>query len=293
MQLMQPKDYVSEFILTRRTKKSIVMVEGTTDRALWTEYAADDCHLRPAQGKDIIIDVLNTPFVRGMQGIAGIVDADYWLITEAEELGTENLLYDDCCPDIESMLLCSPALKKVLRNTLYNHDVDEIHAFAEKLACKAQGLAMEFGYFRWLNHCRDYGLALNAIRLDEALDFEALSLDCHWIARRLAEGNGTVTSEQLLDEVAELREKCPPESIQLCRGKDVLAVMALILPGMYEARFGHELPSNAKNLSQEGQMAKELRKAYEYMYFRETSLFGCIQTWEAANPRYRILKVQI
>ena len=66
--------------------------------------------------------------------------------------------------------------------------------------------------------------------------------------------------------------------------------MALLLPRLYESRFGHELPANAVALKDARQLAKELRKAYEYMYFRETSLFGCIRAWEGANCDYRILK---
>lgn len=274
--------------------ETFVMVEGKTDAVLWEEYRSrEDCTLYPAQGKDKIVAALHVLKQRKMRGIAGIVDADYWLITDADELGMDNLLYDDCCPDMESILLCSPALKKVLRHTLDDVAIDEIHDFADELTQESLRLAMQFGYFRWLNHCQDYGLPCNQIRFDEIIDAETLELNCQWAAKRLAEASDAITSEQLLNEVAELRAKCLPDTIQLCRGKDILAIMAFILPHLYEKRFGEALPDSATSLKKDGQLAKELRKAYEYMYFRETALFASIEQWEQANSPYKILKQAI
>ncbi len=270
--------------------ETFVMVEGKTDEVLWEEYRSrEDCTLYPAHGKDKIIAALGVAKKRGMCGIAGIVDADYWLIIDADELATENLLYDACCPDMESLLLCSPALKKVLRNNFYDYEIEDIHEFAEKVTKKAQALAMEFGYFRLLNHLKDYGLRCNAIRFDEVIDKNTLELDRDWIAKRLAEDNADISSEELLRQVEELRVAYPPGDTQLCRGKDVAAIMAMILPLHFKAEFGDDLlPSmNDKELS------IRLRTAYEYGYFKQTSLFVCIQEWESANCPYKILKPEI
>ncbi|MCY4466745.1 MAG: DUF4435 domain-containing protein [Chloroflexi bacterium] len=286
-------EMVNEYRLARGSikGKSFVMLEGKTDRALWTEYMpTNHCYLVYADGKDDIVDALKIPVLRGISGIAGIVDADYWLITDADELDIENLLYDDCCPDMESILLSSPALKKVFRHTFDDIEIGEIHDFTDELTQESLRLAMEFGYFRWLNDCQDHGLPCNSIRFDEVIDNATLQLDCQWVAKRLAEASNAITSEQLLNEVAELRAECLPETIQLCRGKDILAIMAFILPRLYESRFGDALPVNTHSLLRDGQLAKELRKAYEYIYFQETSLFDCIRAWESTNSPYKILK---
>ena len=212
--------------------ETFVMVEGKTDLVLWEEFRAkDDCTLYPTQGKDKIIDALQVTRKRELKGIAGIIDADYWLITDADELGAENLLYDDCCPDMESILLCSPALKKVLRHTLDDLDIDDIHDFADSLKESSLRLAMEFGYFRLLNQLRDYGLHCNSIYLADVIDLDRLELDRDWVALRLAENCDAVTSEQLLEETVELREKCPPRDHQAlprqgCLGNHGVALAA-------------------------------------------------------------------
>ena len=305
MELMQASEYVSEFILTRVHGKTFVMVEGTTDRALWAEYTADDCELRPAHGKDIILEVLTTPYLRGLDGIAGIVDADYWLITKADELGTDNLLYDDCYPDLEMMILSSATLLEVSKQMVDYDDDLQINVFPENLQNEAERLAMEFGYFRLLNDCRDCGIDFKGfeyryqpgfINFEETdfIDIDAMELRHEWTARRLAErSKGLVSWEDLIKETSELRVKHPPKNRQLCRGKDVISIAAYILPKLFSEVFGKALPPDAKRAFQAKVLSKNLRSAYDLHSFKQTSLFGCIRTWEKFNSPYKILKPEI
>ena len=282
-----PSEIVSELIIVRMMdkRKTFVMVEGKTDRALWTEYMTD-CALFPTRGKDVIIDALKTPMLRGLSGIAAIVDSDYWLICQADELSTDNLLYDDCCPDMESILLNSPALKKTLRHVFSDYEIEQIHEFAEKLKEESLRLAAELGYFRLLNHIEDYGLKFKEIHFEEFID--GLKLDQDWIARRLAENERGISREALLKEIEELREGYPQEeyNIQLCRGKDALDIMAVILSTLFESQFGDDLPQSILNMELTG----NLRMSYEYGYFEKTSLFSSIREWESDNSPYRIIR---
>lgn len=285
--LTQAKELISECILRRHTGQPFVMVEGKTDRALWLEYAA--CDPIPTQGKEPILKALDSFILREAPGIAGIIDADYWLLSEADALATPNLLFDDCCPDMEMILLGSPALKKVLRHELHTLKSADAHAFAESLTQNSQRLAAEIGYFRWLNETERYGLNFKVLCLPEFVDSETLTLDREWLARRLA-GGKDVSSETLLMAVAALRETQPPGAIQLCRGKDMLAIMAYIAPRVYQQHFDDALPESARELFDEARLAKELRKAYEYIYFVDTSLYQRIRDWQCANHPYRIIR---
>ena len=274
--------------------ETFALVEGKTDEVLWEEYRSrEDCTLYPAYGKDKIIDALRVTKKRGMRGIAGIVDLDYWLITDADELGTANLLYDGCCPDMESLLLCSPAMKKVLRNELYNYDIEEIHRFADKLTSEALRLAAEYGYFRLLSHIMDFGLRCNSICFVDVIDSHTLELDRELVASKLTVNMPEMTGADLLRRVDDLREKYPSDNIKLCRGKDVISIMAHILPILFQAEFGEELPRDAHSAFREKALSIRLRSAYDSAYFKGTSLFGCIRSWESANNPYRILKPDI
>jgi hypothetical protein len=271
--------------------ETFVMVEGKTDHVFWEEYRSrEDCIIYPVNGKDRVVDTLGITNKRGSRGVAGVVDADYWLISEADELGTENLLYDDCCPDMESILLSSPALKKHLRNELYNYDIEEVHELADKLKREGLRLSLAFGYFRLLNHLNCYGLKFNAIPMSEVIDLETLELDAKQVASRLTGYRSGITSDDLLQQVEDLRERYPPDNLQLSRGKDVVSIIAHILPTLFRSQFGADLPPHSERAFGEKALAISLRSAYEFGYFKQTSLFGCIRTWESANCPYKILK---
>ena len=271
--------------------ETFVMVEGKTDEVLWEEFRSrEDCKIYPVNGKDRVVETLDMMTTRDSRGVAGIVDADYWLITDAAELGAKNLLYDADCSDMEMILLGSPALKKILRHELPDIDIDAVHGFADLLYRESQSLAAEIGYFRWLNEVQRYGLNFKAFIITDFVDAEERALDREWLARRLADGRDGVSSERLLRETAELRENNPPDLLQLCRGKDVVAIMAHIMPALYETDVGEALPESAAAIFQAGRLAKELRKAYELIYFKRTSLFRRIQKWECTNSPHKILK---
>jgi len=287
MPLTEHSELVSEYVLRRWTGKPFVMVEGVTDRALWAEYA--DCDPIPTQGKDLIVDALKSYMLREAKGIAGIIDLDYELISQSFERELPNLLYDDCCPDMESILLRSPALKKILRNNLYNYEIDDVHQFAEKLISESQFLAAEFGYFRLLNHIKDYCIRFRDFDVTEVIDPDIPQLDRAKTAKRLAQQKAWISSEVLLQEVDELQAVYPPDNIQLCRGKDVVSIIAYLLPILFKAQFGEELPKDAKSAFQEKALSIRLRSAYDSGYFKRTSLFGCIRSWENTNSPYRIL----
>ena len=274
--------------------ETFVMVEGKTDEVLWEEYRSrDDCTLYPAYGKDRIIDALQVANRRDMRGVAGIVDADYWLITEADELGTENLLYDDCCPDMESILLSSPVLDKLLRNNLFSFEIDDIRLFVAKLKENAYRLAAEFGYFRLLNEIRCYGLTCNAIPLADVIEVNSLEFDARQVAARLTGGRTDITGDDLLQQVDQLRQRYSPDGPQLCRGKDIVAIIAHILPTLFEAQFEADLPPDSLLAFNEKALGINLRSAYDSRYFKMTSLFGCIRNWESDNPCYKILAEDI
>lgn len=283
-----------------KSHESFVIVEGKTDRALWTEYRDDEnCFVFPVEdsenrnNKAIVVKALLDSQQADISGIAGIVDGDYWLITQANELNTENLLFDMCWPDLESILLNSRALRKVLRHSVDTDDIERLHVFADKLRAESQRIAAEFGYFRVLSLLKGYKLQCNRIRLKQVICLTALELDSKWIARRLAEDLSGITGEQLLREVSELRNQYTSENTKLCRGKDVIDTMVHILPTLFEAEFDETLSNQARASFHAKGLARYLRMSYEFGYFKATSLHSCIRNWESANTPYKILKPEI
>ena len=160
-------DEIRQNYLWRDKSKTFVVVEGTTDVEFWGGLCSDtSCRLWPACGKCEVTDALSSYLLSEAPGLAGIVDADYWLVRQADLLNTENLLYDSDYTDLEMILLNSSkssALKAVMQDALKEEDyeAEQVCEFALTLLKTAQRLAAEFGYFRWLNDCKDYGINFN------------------------------------------------------------------------------------------------------------------------------------
>ena len=293
MPIMDSIEIATELVMSRMSDRymTLVMIEGKTDRALWTEYASsENCRLFPTHGKRTVVDALNAQVLRGLSGIVGIVDLDYWLICGAEELRTENLLYDDAYPDMELVVLSSPALQKVLRNALYNFEVEEIHAFAKRLRQEALRLSIDYGYFRLANHISDHGLNFKALFLEDFIDEDLLLLDRDWLARRLTENQTWLSSDELLSEVEYLQEEYPPDNVQLCNGHDVITVIACILPALFHSEFGTDLPTRTEAALFDEVLSASLRSAYEFEYFIQSSLYGNVRKWESENTPFRVFR---
>ena len=294
------------------------MVEGPVDEKFWADFIPDKfCKLQRVVGKPDVLRLLKANLLRGLPGIAGLVDADYALITESVELEAENLLYDDCCPDAELMSLCSPALAAVLikasENSEQGYNAKQIWYFASRLKREALRLAMEFGYFRLLNDCNCYCIGFRDFWDSNRYDFtefvdtddtDSIQIRQEWFAIRLAEFHNEkrntdfgsrVEHSELIDGVAELKknDRYKTPNIQLCQGHETVALIAYLLPIMFQAAFGYELPTSMKHLVERRVLERMLRKEYREEYLVRTKLHDCIRNWESANKPYRILKPDI
>ena len=277
-----PNEIVAELRMSRVDSPSVtfVLLEGPTDKKFWEEYKADRCHLFHTGGKLKAVKVLQIIMKRKtLRGVAAILDPDYWLIEPSDMLNLENLLVGDV-PDLELMLIISPALEKILRHTI---DVDDIYKFAETLRSESLRLGMEYGYFRLVDfRHREYNLSFNRVSFAEVIDNQTLQLNKNSVAEKLVE-NSAITPHQLLEQAEKLSKEYPP-SVKLCRGHDILSIMACLL------RFDDDLSERAKIQTQSNELSRTLRASYEFQYFISTKLFERIREWESDNSPYRIIR---
>ena len=244
-----------------------------------------------------VIDIANVK--TQLEGIAGIIDADLWLIEGDKRLQMRNLLYGDV-PDIELMLLRSTALEKALRNTITEYSPDRVDELAVSLRHESPRLAAEFGYFR-LYHYRkprsDLKLRVVSEALPNFIDTETITWHFEKIAHSLTDGSSRISTANLLEQIALLRKKIKP-GILLCRGKDALSILAAILPTLYRQQFSNVdwlevVISQFQIKPQNNEIARNLRMNYEPANFKSSGLCSQIYNWESANTPYRILKPDI
>ncbi len=262
-------------------RHTYVLVEGSNDFRVWAKFKAHLCQIVIADGKDKLVAKLryfNTNYPH-WRNVAAIVDPDFWLLENANELDTENLLYDDM-PSLELTLIASPALETVLVNTL---PVDVAASYGEQLRNTALRLATEYGYYRLLDYRhRKYNLSFNQVSFDAVIDTETLELDEIRIAASLV-SNSVLSASQLLEHIKELRRKVAPD-IRLCRGHDVLNIMACLIG------FDADLSGKAKIQTKSNELSRALRMAYEFTDFITTQLYSRIRKWKSENIPFRIIQ---
>jgi len=292
-----PEDIVSKLRMfrSRYPRHSLVLVEGPTDRALWTEYKVDRCALIPAGNKEKAVEALKLAnSLKALNGVAAIIDPDYWLVEQSDQLNVGNLQFDNS-PDMELMLLTTPALEKVLRNTFVYIATDEIHRFANSLRAEALRLAGEFGYFRLLDfRHREYNLMLRRVadNFPTFIDEQTLRFDDDTVVTTLLGESQAVTSTELLSEVETLKLEISL-SAKLCRGNDAISLLAFLLPAHFKAVFKRDISQKARNQTTGNELKRALRLAFEFAHFSLTQLYSRIRAWEAANQPFRIIRTDL
>lgn len=261
--------------------RTYVLVEGNSDYRVWARFKAKVCELIVAHGKDKLLAALrmvNEKFPQ-WKNVAAIVDADYWLIENADELDTPNLLYDDL-PDLEMMLLKSEAYETVMRNTL---PLNTPVTFVERLRLDAFRLATEFGYYRLLDHQhREFNLNLRQLVAEEVVDRRTLALKHRRIAESLA-NKANLNASQLMQLIEGLRLQVAPSS-SLCRGRDAVEFLSCII------RFDKDMSTVTKQQTDTRELPRALRLAYDWACFIVTTLYRRIRDWESKHVPHRIIQ---
>ncbi len=295
-------------------KRATIFVEGPADEVLWRRFfSCIHCKLERVGGKLKVKSRLKSRQERKVSGFAGIIDADYWLITESDKLCQKDLLYDECYPDAELIILNSATLTDVLNKEFGLDDDPDIQKLAEVVTTEAERLAMEFGYFRLLNDCKSFGINFKDFwksrryaydEFVDAEDIDSIQIRRDRFAMRLTEFHNAgknrvidkrIEHEELLAGVAKLKaiDKYQTPNIQLCQGHDTVALIAYLMPIMFKSVFGQSLPSRFKELCDRLKLERKLRNKYKEEYFIKTSLRENIKNWECANEPYRILRAEI
>lgn len=288
-----PEDIVSKLRMfrSRYPSNSLVLVEGQTDQALWSEYKADRCSLIPAGNKEKAVRALEISNTKtSLHGVAAVIDPDYWLIDQPELLKMDNLLHDDS-PDMEIMLLNTPALEKVMRHTFVYVETDQIHQFANSLRTEALRLAAEFGYYRLLDfRHREYNLMLRRVadNFVEYIDEQTLQYRSKDVAETLLAETSAPSVPELLTQVEALKVQNSLRMV-LCRGKDAISLVAIILPLQFKRVFNRDMSQKSLNQTTGNELTRSLRMAFEVAHFAVTKIYERICKWERDNPKFKIL----
>ncbi len=283
-QYLTPNSIANDIRMRRSLfKGTFIIVEGDTDQRFFKGFVDENlCQIVSAHEKDKAISVLEILDDSKFDGVLAIVDADFWRIDGFECLKANLFLTDT--HDLETMILHSPALEKLINE---RGSTNKIDALAKKSGKNVRQILLDagvpIGYLRWISGKECFYLKFEGLEFGKFIDDSTLLID-------ITEMIKTVKNKsQKHDLDAECIEKSIQELIDnnydfwdVCCGHDLTNILSL---GFRKALGSY----NAKEVTVDI-IERELRLAYEKRFLLETNLYKLLKAWEESNHKFRIFK---
>ncbi len=278
-------DQANEIRMLRSSYRgAFLIVEGTSDMKFYKQVMdADRCQLvTPVKGEDgkrkqviELLKILQQPLI---PGVVAIVDKDF------DELdgtlpGLPNLFFTDT-HDLETMLLQSPALEKLLGEF---GTVEKLAKFGCDVREVLLAAGCPIGYLLWVSLQDRLNLKFEGIDFPKFIDTTTLTID---EAKLIEEVKKKSQQPQL--KTPELQQRLHSQKTpihdrwQVCRGHDLINILAVGFRKALGSKQAHEVTVEI--------LERDLRLAYEQVYFQTTQLYRAIGQWETAHPTYQVLK---
>ena len=260
------------------TEHSFLIAEGDTDARVWKNLVdSAKCRVEIAHNKDNAVKVLNILEKDNFSGVLAVVDADFDIL-EGTVSVSQNLLFTDT-HDLETMLLKSPALEKVL---LEHGSEAKINNFAKDIRQTLLESAKVIGYLRWASLKFNYCLKFEGLAFNKFVDDKTLALN----ESKLLETVKNNSQKPGLDE-PEIRANMDSlktdtqDMWYICCGHDMIAILSIALCKALGSCNSKQVEPNV--------LEQNLRLAYDSAHFRETKLYRSIQRWEQTNKPFDVL----
>lgn len=259
---------------------TFLLVEGESDRKFYGRFVdGTRCRIkvapdRPDGSKQCVFKILEILERSEFAGILAIADADFERLSGFID-ESPNLFRTDS-HDLETMLIASPALDKVLRE---RGSAEKIANFGREIRATLLEIGLWIGIFLHLS--QQEGLALRFEDLDVAkfASKQSLEMDVLKLIKNVKDkSQNPALNESEWRQKLQLGRQQISDPWQVCRGHDLASVLAF---GLRQA-WGTVASLRADDLE------RELRLAYETDYFRATQLYRAICHWEQENQPFQV-----
>lgn len=271
---------------------SFLMVEGSTDGQFYGWLVnPDQCKIVIAHNKANAISALDLLENDGFPGVLVIVDADFDFL-EGRSPHSPNLLFTDT-HDLETMIIKSPAFKKVLGEF---GSAEKISQFVQKRGKDVLTALIEcskpVGYLRWVSLQEGLSLKFEELDFGKFVSKETLNIDVLKLIRlvqsRSHHSDRDKSQVQMIadNDIQQKMQQLKNDTYDpwhVCCGHDLVSVLSFGLCKALGSRNTGDVKIDV--------LERSLRLAYERAYFQQTRLYASIQQWERANMPFVILKM--
>lgn len=254
------------------------IVEGSSDALVYQRFVADSCRIVPALGKTNATGALKILEQARIEGIIAVIDSDFAQLDNARA-DSPNLFMTDT-HDLETMILASAALDKVIDEFC----IEQRKAHARtSLRTMLLTIGKPLGFFRWISSSQQENLSCRFRNLDFRrfirIEGERVSVNLPQMVHEVRLNTRTFMyrEQEIVEKLEELLGKNHYDPWHICRGHDLVAILAFLLRDFYGNR-------KAKGITPEI-VDSLIRLSYEYRFFRNTRLCIDILHWEAITGK--------
>jgi hypothetical protein len=262
-----------------------VLVEGDDDASLFDDLKFAAC-CTGCEGKAGVLTVLGILRERKIAGVTAIVDADY--ATLEGELIKDVHVTDT--HDMETLMLKSPALRRVVRECLRGVAASAVDDVVRELRQVMLAAGEPVGCLRWASVRGELGLNFEELDPSEFFDASTLAVQLEEVIRKVrgsTRGPISLSDDELRQRVVALKGKGRDPWL-VCQGHDLMKLLSVVLATLLERR-GDAVSAERTRYRTPASLAKDLRLSYEPCHFQETNLRTSIKEWEDRNPHYPVL----
>lgn len=263
--------------------RTAVAVEGRDDRLFGEKFFdRTESRIEVSESKGVVCEVIEILEADGFEGMLGVVDPDFDLI-DGVELGSDNIVSFDC-HDLETMLIRSPALERVLVELGSRR---KIEAFEERTGKDVRSALVEaaspIGCLRLHSRRSRLNLRFEGMSIAQFVDRETLGVDKRGLVHTVCQRSERLDLDaEDVEAVMDNLEEQDLEPWNLCHGDDLIGVLGLGLRRALGSRAGTGVSVKA--------LRQSLRLAYESADFAQSHLREQLCRWEEVNEPYRVLR---
>jgi Protein of unknown function (DUF4435) len=259
---------------------SFLLVEGVDEDKLYRNFMDyTRCRIQIAHGKPNVLGALAILDEEGFRGALAIVDADFSVL-EGTRPGSPNIVHTDT-HDLETMLLASPALDRVLAE---RGDASKLAALGDDVRRLLLALGEPIGYLRWLSVKQMTWIRFDDLEIDEFVDEKTLTVDLEKLLATLRNrSKALIVVDAEVWRLAEALKEPGHDLWHVCCGHDLVRILSVALRKV----LGSNKPSDV----QPSGLEERLRLSFSLADFQATRLWGAIIAWEKENPPYVVLSL--
>lgn len=281
--LLSDDRFANQIRLRRSLHKgTFLLVEGSSDKTFYERFVEkSECELVVISGKPSskqrVISVLKILEESNFQGVLAIVDVDFDRLTPPTDQKSANLLYTDS-HDLETMLINSPAFDKVISEFGSQEKISE---FNQDIRLVILESAVPIGYLRWISLGDRLNLTFEGITFSKFIDEKTLRIDELQLIDVVTKKSQAFSLKEDLQQQLMDTKNGDRDSWQICCSHDLVEILSFGL----RKTIGSNKATDVEPINLE----RNLRLAYETVYFQGTQLYSHIRTWENNNKPFRVL----